>query len=102
MNASVFTAIATNNSTHVIWGALGTSTTTLSVLQIGTGAGTGTAVGGTYAVGTNTLINATGLGVGASTFAQGAVFGATMTGADGVVVTIGVEAYIVPGANLTV
>jgi hypothetical protein len=102
VNASVFTAIATNNSTHVIWGAVGTSTTTLSVLQIGTGAGTGTAVAGTYAVGTNTLINVTGLGVGTTTFANGAVFGATMTGADGVVVSVGIEAYIVPGANLTV
>ncbi len=102
VNISCFTAIATNNSTHVVWGAYGTTTTTLAVLQIGTGAGTGTAVGGTYAIGTNTLINVPGLGVGTTTFTNGSVFGATMTGADGVTVQIGIEAYIVPGSNLTV
>ena len=102
INASVFTAIATNNSTHVIWSAFGTATTTLTVLQIGTGAGTGTAVGGTYAVGTNTLINVVGLGVGTTTATVGSVIGATMSGGDSVVVSVGVEAYIVPGSNLTV
>ncbi len=102
VNVSLFTAIATNNSTHVIWGAYGTATTTLSVIQIGTGAATSTAVAGTYAIATNTLINVTGLGVGTTTFTNGSVFGATMTGADGVVVNVGIEAYIVPGSNLTV
>jgi len=102
INVSLFTAIATNNSTHVIWGALGTSTTTLSVLTIGTATQSSSVVSGTYGVGTNTLINVTGIGVGTTTFAQGSVLGATMSGGDGVTVTIGIEAYIVPGANLTV
>ena len=102
INVSIFTAIATNNSTHVLWGALGTATTTLSVVTIGTATQSSSVVSGTYGIGTNTLINVVGIGVGTTTFAQGSVLGATMSGGDSVVLTVGIEAYIVPGANLTV
>ena len=102
INASIFTAIATNNSTHVIWSAFGTATTTLSVITIGTATQTSTLVSGTYAMATNTLINVVGLGIGTTTATVGSVIGATMSGGDSVVLSVGVEAYIVPGSNLTV
>ena len=75
--------------------AAGTSTSTIASLFIGTGVVTGTSIGtsaGQYAV----------MGLGTTTIAQGDVIG-MLNGIDVTAqLACTVEAYIVPGANLTV
>lgn len=102
INVSNFSAVATNNSTHAIWSAFGTATTTLAVVTVGTATQASSVVGGTYGLATNTLINVVGIGVGTTTATVGSVIGSTPTGADTIILAIGIEAYVVPGSNLTV
>ncbi len=87
----------TNTSTVAIIRvtAAGTATSTLASVIIGTGVVSGTSIGtaaGQYAV----------MGLGTTTVLQGDVVG-LLNGIDATAqLSVGIEAYIVPGANLTV
>ena len=97
-SATLNVAVAGTNTSTVSFikiSAAGTATTTIASLFIGTGVVAGTSIG--TAAGQNAVV-----GLGTTALAQGDVFG-LLNGIDATTqLAVGIEAYITPGANLTV